>query len=470
MPSRINIGPENGPYVAINEENGNLQLEDNSGNVVAEWDDGQSQWDFVENDISGVGAFDSESVTTEVSRTGTEPVHNVKFYGATGDGSTDDTNAINEAIDSAPSEGVVYFPRGSYRVTETITLQKDITIRFEGSFASENGDIIGPRITQADGDNVSPLVKTDEVRISGSIAVDGNDTNQTDDVFGVHIDQAFGPKRLDVYAVNCDTACRAENETETFPLSVFAGESGTALELGPNDGSRDPDQLEANVYGHNIRDHLVHATGTGTGEINAYGEQIDGVAVLVEAGNWTLKTPLLRGINDDCVRVTGGTASLYGGYLDGDSESFGAVFATSGSHHVIGTRIVGVDTGVRQRQDGSRVFCSGVEVTGYETAAFSARDDLSMTVHNPMTTDVIGGADMFRTRDGANITAHVSQEILTNPDFSTINVDDGYVYLISNEPYTTDERDSIPADENHVIRLLNIDESAEQIWDGSVWT
>ena len=65
MPSRINIGPENGPYVAINESSGNLQLEDNSGNVVAEWDDGQSQWDFVENDISGVGAFASESVNTE---------------------------------------------------------------------------------------------------------------------------------------------------------------------------------------------------------------------------------------------------------------------------------------------------------------------------------------------------------------------------------------------------------------------
>ena len=69
MPSRINIGPEDGPYVAINESSGNLQLEDNSGNVVAEWDDGKSQWDFVENDISGVGAFDSESVSTEEADT-----------------------------------------------------------------------------------------------------------------------------------------------------------------------------------------------------------------------------------------------------------------------------------------------------------------------------------------------------------------------------------------------------------------
>ena len=64
MPSRINIGPEDGPYIAINENNGDIELEDNTGAVVAKWDDGQSQWDFVGNDISGVGAFDSESVNT----------------------------------------------------------------------------------------------------------------------------------------------------------------------------------------------------------------------------------------------------------------------------------------------------------------------------------------------------------------------------------------------------------------------
>ena len=66
MPSRINIGPENGPYIAINENNGDIELQDNTGAVVAKWDDGQSQWDFVENDISGVGAFDSESVNTGI--------------------------------------------------------------------------------------------------------------------------------------------------------------------------------------------------------------------------------------------------------------------------------------------------------------------------------------------------------------------------------------------------------------------
>ena len=65
MPSRINIGPENGPYVAINESSGNLQLEDNSGNVVAEWDETNAQWDFANNTLNNVDALNSNSVNTE---------------------------------------------------------------------------------------------------------------------------------------------------------------------------------------------------------------------------------------------------------------------------------------------------------------------------------------------------------------------------------------------------------------------
>ena len=65
MASRINIGPENGPYVAINESSGNLQLEENSGNVVAEWDETNAQWDFANNTLANVDALNSNSVNTE---------------------------------------------------------------------------------------------------------------------------------------------------------------------------------------------------------------------------------------------------------------------------------------------------------------------------------------------------------------------------------------------------------------------
>lgn len=53
----------------------------------------------------------------------------------TGDG--DYTNAITHAISQIPNGGTLYFPQGIYRITDTIVVDKTITIR--GSFAGETG-------------------------------------------------------------------------------------------------------------------------------------------------------------------------------------------------------------------------------------------------------------------------------------------------------------------------------------------
>jgi hypothetical protein len=56
------------------------------------------------------------------------PMINVKTYGATGDGSTDDTSAIQDAIDAVPSTGgTVFLPVGTYVVSSTLTIDKDST-------------------------------------------------------------------------------------------------------------------------------------------------------------------------------------------------------------------------------------------------------------------------------------------------------------------------------------------------------
>lgn len=46
-------------------------------------------------------------------------------YGAVGDGVTDDTKALQEAV---LKESILYLPQGIYKVTDTITLKKDITL------------------------------------------------------------------------------------------------------------------------------------------------------------------------------------------------------------------------------------------------------------------------------------------------------------------------------------------------------
>lgn len=51
----------------------------------------------------------------------------VTAFGATGDGTTDDTAAIAAAIASVTTGGTLYFPFGTYRVTSTITIPPQVT-------------------------------------------------------------------------------------------------------------------------------------------------------------------------------------------------------------------------------------------------------------------------------------------------------------------------------------------------------
>lgn len=58
----------------------------------------------------------------------------VKDFGATGDGSTDDTAAIALAIAATPTYGLLIFPSpGTYRTTSTTLIQKNISIEMQGT-------------------------------------------------------------------------------------------------------------------------------------------------------------------------------------------------------------------------------------------------------------------------------------------------------------------------------------------------
>ena len=50
----------------------------------------------------------------------------MRDYGATGDGQTDDTDAVSRCLREAfKKSGVAYFPAGTYRITQTLTLPAD---------------------------------------------------------------------------------------------------------------------------------------------------------------------------------------------------------------------------------------------------------------------------------------------------------------------------------------------------------
>ncbi len=65
-------------------------------------------------------------------------VINVKNHGATGDGVTDDTLAIQAALDAAknntPRGGIVFCPMGTYLITSALLIYSDTTLMGESSF------------------------------------------------------------------------------------------------------------------------------------------------------------------------------------------------------------------------------------------------------------------------------------------------------------------------------------------------
>lgn len=80
-----------------------------------------------------------------VNLTGVTGWANVQRLGAAGDGVTDDTAALQAAIDATPPGGVVYLPRGVYKTTSTLDLKNGVSLRGEHANL-----MVGPGMTGAE--------------------------------------------------------------------------------------------------------------------------------------------------------------------------------------------------------------------------------------------------------------------------------------------------------------------------------
>ncbi|MDR6550875.1 glycosyl hydrolase family 28-related protein [Paenibacillus qinlingensis] len=92
--------------------------------------------------------------------------HGVTPYGATGNGTTDDTAAIQSGIDdikSSPGHGVLYLPNGTYRITSSLQLPAGIILQGQ----SQSGTII-----KYDGPGGGSIIKTKDDGITlGNVGV-----------------------------------------------------------------------------------------------------------------------------------------------------------------------------------------------------------------------------------------------------------------------------------------------------------
>jgi len=145
-----------------------------------------------------IGSFDetgieTPSVDTDRSQTAGVPVYDVTHsdYGAVGDGATDDTTAIQAAIDDADGSGggnggVVYLPPGDYLVTSELTVSEE-NIIITGS------QMQATRITANFG-SAAPVIHVNGTSsdarkrvIISDLEIIGDDTNTTYAIRASHI-------------------------------------------------------------------------------------------------------------------------------------------------------------------------------------------------------------------------------------------------------------------------------------------
>lgn len=134
-------------------------------------------------------------LANSVAGTGSGFGYNVRSYGAVGDGVTDDTVAIEAAITAAGDGGTVFFPKGEYYITDTLTFKNAMTWIGEGKIIQTSVSYSVARLVyanQADtrlydlylntSDDIREFFSGDAIELSG---FSNSETNSLFEVYSV---------------------------------------------------------------------------------------------------------------------------------------------------------------------------------------------------------------------------------------------------------------------------------------------
>lgn len=180
---------------------------------------------------SVLNSLDTQTVTN----------YNVRTYGATGNGTTDDTAAIRTAI-AAANQGAVYFPAGTYRITSTITPQTGTKFITDAGYLSAT--ILKAHTGAGFGINVAGvefrhLAFSADTATNPSYGTQGPMLQFTADAADARILNVNSSYIDSVVSIGADCASRLQIVGGYWlPYNTTAGSEGTVYQTGIDTGAR----------------------------------------------------------------------------------------------------------------------------------------------------------------------------------------------------------------------------------------
>lgn len=282
-------------------------------------DDGS--WGGILNDFLGVehnadGTLKtSGSLASKVSKN--DLVINVKDYGATGDGSTDDTAAISSAVAALTSGSTLYFPGGTYFVSQVLLSSKS-NFKIMGAGAT----IRGFNTTNA----VLRLATCTFFEVNGLNICHANATVRNSSGHGMHLSSCTD------FVVTHNTLY----ETAAAGFISFGGNRGTVENNNVHDTLADAIHLTRGSKFISVVGN--HTDTTGDDGIAVVSYQSDGLVCtdITITGN-TVFQPMARGIS-----VVGGTNVQINGNTVRSTQSAGIYVSQESSFNTYGVTNVAV--------------------------------------------------------------------------------------------------------------------------------
>lgn len=344
--------------------------------------------------------IDASTTTTTLDFLSKSLVFNVKFYGATGDATTNDTTGIQAAITAANSAGggVVFFPKGTY-LTNKLTLYTAVSLIGVGA----HGTIIKLRDSQ----NTALLttngfVTTDTAGgihsfLISDLAFDGNKANQASNADSGCV-QIYGynyrlqnvkirnAKTIGLYT-NYETGLSAPGpngismESRLDDVEVYSSASDGIYWNGPHDSVWvNVDSHENSAKGINIgsRGNALKAFGCHSwGTAQTYGWYIEGSGCSLNGceGEGASSAQIALRANDQTIQG--------GHYFAAGGGTTGIEIANSATGHHIDTKVSNCTTAAVKfttSGSGSRIAIMNYGTSGATYSGTIASDaDLYIT-------------------------------------------------------------------------------------------